>query len=250
MNVLALQFNADVIAAKTQTVAAYLCKRSKNIREPNFRGIAGRDVGLLFHLYDEQFFDGWLSQKVVTGSPTPMQFRVSSRMTRAGGKTTRRRIKPESRYDYEIAIASRLLFLSFGEIDRPIRIGGLICSNRLDAMQRIMEHEIIHLVEMLQWDESSCNQPRFKGLIRNIFGHTEVRHELITPREDAAVRHQVRVGVMVRFEFEGEQHIGRVNRIHHRATVLVESKQGPKYSDGKQYAKYYVPVQQLQTVNL
>ena len=32
------------------------------------------------------------------------------------------------------------------------------------------------------------------------------------------------------------------NDRNRRATVLVESKEGQRYSDGKRYAKYYVPL--------
>ena len=249
MDVTQLQFDPETISAKTATVAGALCERSSNISEPNFESIAGKDVGLLFELYDREFFGGWLTKQIQQKSPQPLRFRVSSRMTRAGGKTTRWRAKGGPQYTYEIAVAARLLFLSFGEVDRPIRIGGHVCRSRLDALQRIMEHEIIHLIELLEWGRSSCKQPRFKQLIGNIFGHTESHHELITPAEDAAVRHQVVVGSMVRFEFEGRQLTGRVNRINRRATVLVASGDGQQYSDGKRYEKYYVPLERLTSIS-
>lgn len=124
-----------------------------------------------------------------------------------------------------------------------------LCATTGSTRQRIMEHEIIHLVELLQCGASSCNQPRFKALIQANFGHNEVRHELITPAEDAAVRHQVVVGSIVDFEFEGKQLRGRVNRINQRATVLVEDSHGQLYSDGRRYAKFYVPINQLSPIS-
>lgn len=245
MNVTQRQLDQAEIRSRRTAIAAALYQRSANIHAPDFEVIAGKDVELLFELYDHAFFGGWLADQVEQKSPQPLRCRVSSRMTRAGGKTTRWRAEGSRQYTYEIAVAARLLFLSFGEVDRPIRIGGQVCQSRLDALQRIIEHEIIHLIELLEWGESSCKQARFKQLIGNIFGHTESHHELITPAEDAAVRHQVVVGSMVRFQFEGRQLSGRVNRINRRATVLVESKDGQQYSDGKRYQKYYVPLDQL-----
>ena len=50
----------------------------------------------------------------------------------------------------------------------------------------------------------------------------------------------------VRFRFDGVQHTGIVNRIRKRATVLVEDREGQRYSDGKHYIKFYVPVQFLE----
>jgi hypothetical protein len=61
-------------------------------------------------------------------------------------------------------------------------------------------------------------------------------------REHAAVRHGIKVGSMVEFQFEGRRLVGRVNRLNKRATVLVEDADGLPYSDGKRYQKFYVPV--------
>lgn len=252
MDPLALQFPTATIQAKTSAIYDAIQKQSQNITQPNFEVISGRDVELLFNLYDQHFFIGWMNKTVQQRSGHPLHCRVSSRMTRAGGKTTHRKAhhtKDTRIIDYEIAISSRLLFLSFEDLQRPIRIGGLACRNRLEAFQRIMEHEIIHLVEFLAWDATNCSQPRFKALIRNIFGHTEVHHDLITPAEDAAARHSVTIGSLVQFTFDGEKFTGRINRINQRATVLVKSKDGQRYSDGKRYVKYYVPINQLSPVS-
>jgi hypothetical protein len=37
-----------------------------------------------------------------------------------------------------------------------------------------------------------------------------------------------------------------VNRVTKRATVLVEDARGVRYSDGRRYAKFYVPVGMLE----
>jgi len=52
----------------------------------------------------------------------------------------------------------------------------------------------------------------------------------------------------VRFRFDGVERTGVVNRISKRATVLVEDGNGVPYSNGKRYAKFYVPVQILEAV--
>ena len=151
--------------------------------------------------------------------------------------------------DYEITIASRLLLMTFGDIQRPVRIGGLLCQNRLEALQRVMEHEVVHLAELLTWNSSSCKQPRFMTLVGNIFGHTDVRHELVTPHEDASVHHDLCVGSVAEFKMNGMKLTGTINRIHRRATVLVESTDGESYSDGRRYQKYYVPLPSLKALD-
>ena len=188
---------------------------------------------------------GWLGKTVTDKADLPLTFRLSSTMTRAGGKTIRTRIPRHDgppKTHYEIAIASQMLFMTFNDIQRPVVVCGLTCTDRLQALQRIMEHEIIHLTELLVWGKSSCSAPRFRILVANIFGHADTKHDLVTPRERAAVQHGIKLGDLVGFESEGVRHVGRVNRIHHRATVLVEAADGMPYSDGKRYKKWYVPL--------
>jgi hypothetical protein len=109
-----------------------------------------------------------------------------------------------------------------------------------------MEHELVHLVEMLLWDKSSCAKPRFHSIALRFFGHTENRHQLITPKEKAMVRYGIKPGLAVRFRIDGVEHKGIVNRINKRATVLVDDHKGQRYSDGKHYSKFFVPVHLLE----
>ncbi len=238
MDVLSIQFDADQIASKTRAIhdAMAPCPRKG--------GIDDAQLAALFRLYDDAFFDGYLHKRVGHA----LRFRVSSRMTRAGGKTTHfrgRRRFGQTRHEYEIAVAGRLLDMSFGEVGRPVMVTGRRCDDRLEALQRIMEHEIIHLAEFVCWKKSSCNQPRFKTMAMNLFGHTAVRHELVLPHEMAATKHNIRIGDLADFTSGGAELVGRVNRINRRATVLVESGRGERYRDGKTYEKYYVPLGML-----
>ena len=240
-----------VMAARTTAICEAVLRGSPHIRQPNFEKIDTDDLDRLFRLYDESFFGGWLSETVRARTPLPLAFRLSGRMTRAGGKTTKHEQRhPDGRVrsSLEIAIASRMLFRTFGDVQRPVVVCGLTCEDRLQALQRIMEHEIIHLAELLAWDRSSCSGARFKALAKNIFGHSGTTHALVTAREHAAAKHRIRVGSMAKFQFEGRWRVGRVNRIHRRATVLVEDDEGQRYSDGGRYTKFYVPLEALESL--
>jgi hypothetical protein len=235
----------EIIAAKTSDIFRSILRDSSSISEANFRVIAVDDLALIFQRYDRLFFENWLSNAIASTAGARLTFRLSSTMTRAGGKTIRKRVGLRNGTlvsCFEIAIATRMLFMNFRESHRPVTVGGLVCGNRLEALQRIMEHEILHLAEMLCWGKSSCAAPRFKTLSANIFGHVSSRHELITPLENAAAEHAVKLGARVEFNFGGERLVGFVNRIHHRATVLVEAGDGIRYRNGKTYQKYYIPL--------
>jgi len=249
MDPLAIDNPAELVAVKAAAIHAAMLQQSPHLRTPNFDIIGTCDVQLLFELYDRDFFAGWLSQTVRAKSAQPLAFRVSSAMSRAGGKTLHRlRIAPDGQREnfYQIAIASRLLFNTFADIQRPVEICGHLCQDRLQAMQRIMEHEIIHLTEILLWGKSSCKANRFKHLAHRIFAHAGTTHDLVTTREVAATRNAIQIGSIVQFVFKGTRHTGMVNRIHHRATVLVENPRGTRYANGKTYLKFYIPLRMLE----
>ncbi|NQV27027.1 MAG: hypothetical protein HQ518_21980 [Rhodopirellula sp.] len=237
------------IRADVSSIYSSLLAESRWIREANFKSIHSQDLEFLFAKYDETFFDGLLSD-TIQRSGSPISFRVSKRMTKVGGTTTRYRMSrgPGPRSSYEIAISSTLLFSTFYDIDRPVNVTGVECKDRVECLQRIFEHELIHLAEMLIWDDSSCSRQRFQSLAFQFFSHTEATHQLITPRERASEKFGIRTGDKVRFRVDSASYEGFVNRITKRATVLVEDDCSPLYSDGKRYAKFYVPIAQLELV--
>ncbi len=233
-----------------QSIGKKVLTASKAMETRNFHRVAKQDLESMAEAYDQQFFSGLC---LPLARSYGLSFRLSSRMTRAGGKTTRTifrgtRSKP-SRTHYEIALSTSLLFQSFRKPGDSIRVCGHECHDRLTAMQRIVEHEMVHLCEMLAWIQSDCSAGRFQTIARNMFGHTEHRHELITQQERAAKEFNIRAGARVAFPFEGTVLQGVVNRITRRATILVEDLRGVRYSNGKRYLKYYVPIHQLRPID-
>jgi hypothetical protein len=235
------------ISAATRTIYECVLQESACLDGGNFEVFHPLDLRTMFDLYDQKFFDGLCRREL---GDSPLNFKISPRMTRAAGKTARaeRRnpIHGVSDRRYEISVSSTLLFQTFCGEEREVTVSGLVCHDRLEAMQRVMEHEILHLIEMLLWEKSSCAAPRFQSMAKRFFGHTLHTHNLITPREKAWTEHGIRQGDQVRFRLDGRHYTGRVNRITKRATVLVEDAQGERYSDGKRYAKFYVPLGMLE----
>jgi len=228
------------------SIANYVLTNAYSIKSPNFREISSADLGLLFQITDEHFFDGLVGQYCEQKADRPLKFRLSTRMTSAGGMTTMQtsydRRKPST--EFEIAIATTPLFATFKDEPTAV-VSGLKCNNRLEALQRIMEHEMTHLVEMLLWDDSNCSAAPFKRIVRRFFGHTESNHQLLTPTDVARKRLGIAQGDKVTFSIEGRQLTGHVNRITKRATVLVANPNGTMYCDGRKYQKYYVPINRL-----
>ena len=217
---------------------------SRSFRSHNFDRVGRDDLVRMVKMYDDRFFN---AKVLPLAEAEGLDFSISSRMTKVAGKlvthypdgtgTGRRR--------FEMVISSTLLFQTFEESGQSVEVTGRRCVNRLEAMQRVVEHEFVHLVEMLVWNSGNCNEARFQSIAKRYFLHSDYRHSLITQRERAAMRFNVRLGDRVHFKHDGKLLVGRVNRITRRATVLVESKQGQLFCDGNRYQRFYVPLEKL-----
>ena len=217
---------------------------SRSIDRPNFSRVGRDDLVRMIGMYDERFFGGHV---LPLAKAEGLSFGLSSRMTKVAGKLVTS--YPSGDYDgqrhFEMVLSTSLLFQTFEDSDRPVEVTGKPCRNRLEAMQRVAEHELVHLIEMLIWNDGTCSESRFQSIAQRHFGHTDYRHDLITQRERAATKFNIRVGDQVRFARDGRYLQGRVNRITRRATVLVPDRSGERFSDGRRYLRFYVPLEKL-----
>jgi hypothetical protein len=239
----------DAVVERTSEIFERVLRDSAFLDGANFTVFHPQDLRRMFDLYDRFFFQQSCREAL---GDAPLHFSISKRMTRSAGTTTRREqrhlLSGSVRREYTISVSGTLLFQTFCGEERTVTVSGLVCHNRMQALQRVMEHEMVHLIEMLLWTHSSCAAPRFQTITSRLFGHTQHTHELITPREKAWTKYQIRPGDQVRFRFDGHHYTGIVNRITKRATILVEDPRGPRYSNGRHYRKFYVPVQMLEKV--
>ncbi len=238
------QFSAQQISRLQREIHEQTLRLSRSMDQPNFTRVGRDDLVRMVGMYDDRFFDG---QILPTAQAEGLSFGLSSRMTRVAGKLVTHYPdgNHQGRRQFELVLSSTLLFQTFEDVDRPVQVTGRSCRDRLEAMQRVAEHELVHLVEMLIWNDGNCSEKRFQFLAHRYFGHSDYRHELITQRERAAIRFNIRVGDQVRFAHEGQVLCGRVNRITRRATVLVSSPAGERFSDGGRYLRFYVPLEKL-----
>ena len=237
--------NYETITKRKQ-VRETFCKTSKNIKSGDIKGISILDLSLLFRLYDEVFLDDYF-ENTYKGT---MNFSLSRRMTRSAGitvhKTYMREFKPE---DYCFEIKMSLNFISdYHKVDREKRVSGMLTKDQLDALMIVFEHEICHVIECLCFFNTSCKGARFLQITNNIFGHTDVCHELPTITEKNQIKFGFKPGDYVAFECEGKTKAGFITRTNKRATVMVEAENG-EYEfgnyPGKLYSKYYVPLNML-----
>ena len=256
------RLTAPEIARRRGVVRAELLARSKHVKTPDFAAITAADLRLLFDAIDRVFFEDRLARLTARRGGTRCAVKFSKRLTAAGGRTTRRSaasIIPGMKartHTHEITISSRLLFDNFQPGQRPVESCGVACASRLDALERVMEHEMLHLYEFLAFGNSHCTRPRFQTIARDLFGHASHKHTLVTPRETRTLAARptrepsaVTVGMRVRFLHAGRAQVGEVTRVGKRATVLVAMAAGRFLLRGKRCAKYYVPLMLLAPVD-
>ncbi len=170
-----LLYSAPEVDARKAGIYETLLAQSPQVRDGNFRMIGTDDLERLFVWYDREFFRGRLGEMLLEDEAYPVAFRLSRRLVSAAGQTIRwvRRAKqkkqPVAKVDYEITISTTLLYNTFQNVDRPVTVGGLVCRDRVEALQRIFEHELLHLAEFLAWGRSNCRADNFHRLSRRIF---------------------------------------------------------------------------------
>jgi hypothetical protein len=251
----ALLYSPSEVEDRVRRIYEAMLAQSPQVRDGNFTVVGTDDLERLFLWYDREFFRGRLGEMILEDEAHPMAFRLSRRLVSAAGQTIRqvRRVRQDGKtvmkVDYEITISTTLLYNTFQNVERTVTVGGLVCHDRLESLQRIFEHELLHLAEFLGWGRSNCRAGNFHALSRRIFAHEGAFHDLITPREQALAAFNIHVGDRVSFELDGKRYSGYVNRITRRATVLVENSSGKLYSDGKRYLTCYVPLPLLRKEN-
>jgi len=233
-----LEYTPVQIEIKTKTIYAKMLIHS-SMDSGNFTRIWRGDLERLFELYDRYFFDGFFTENF----RDRLSFKISQRMTESGGMT--KYYHREGKYD--ISLAGNLFFQTFEDVQREIKVNGIICNDRLEAAMRILEHEIIHLIEFILFGKSGCSRKSFRHMSRRIFGHRGITHQLVTQTERARKKFNLGVGSRVSFELGGERYTGTIHRITKRATVFVRDKKGDYFDkQGRRYTKYYVPLDQLE----
>lgn len=232
------------VREKRNRVYNEFIKLSSNIKSGIITQISTQDLKLLFELYDSIFLNGYFEQK----SGLKLKFSLSKRMTKSAGKTMYQRNLRNMKVEdaqFEIRMATDFFFRYY-EISRDKLVNGIRTKDSLEAFQLVFEHEICHLMELLEYKASSCSGVRFKTMAHNIFGHKSSYHELPTSRETASIKYGFRVGDEISFVFEDKKYEGLISNINKRATVMVRDSRG-KYVDTRKrrYTKYYVPLDSL-----
>lgn len=151
---------------------------NQSVIPPNFTFLNNVDLERLFHLYNQSFFNNAL--------PKNVRLNISKKQTRIGGSCSAKGC------NYVIKISEPIISGITESSDKTVN--GLICRSRLECLQLILEHEIIHLVINSSHENlKSGVLPKiydthgdlFKQLTLVYFGHTSIYHQLLNSEQSA-----------------------------------------------------------------
>lgn len=240
-----IKYSTADILTRREEIGTRLLGSSAHLISADIRRIAPSDLELMYQLYDQIFFDNWLRQNFAG----KLQFSISRQMTKSAGKTICSKNNPPDARVIEIRISLPII-ANYGAVEGLDLVGGVKCYSRLDALQLIFEHELVHVLEFVLFGNSSCKQNRYQNIAANLFGHQSSYHQLPTHREITRRELGLEPGTEVTFQYDGASMRGIIQSIRKRAAVMVVDSKGP-YHDryGKRYSKYLVPLQLLRRLD-
>src|SRR5260370_13365370 len=112
--VLSFQSPEEAIQQQVRQIHQVVLTHSQYIRAANYTVMHPEDLQLLLAAYDKVFFAGHCRLAL---DGRKLRFRLSPRMTRAGG-TTARFVTAAGQTFYEITVASSMMFEEYGNVER------------------------------------------------------------------------------------------------------------------------------------
>lgn len=156
----------------------------------------------MFRLYDWLFFNEQISRAAAEKKHT-FHVEVSSKMTKTAGICKYRPGGSPSgsqECTITIGISKPIYDQLFAKGEKNHRMGGLLCVDKLDCIQKIFEHELVHALINIFCNDVMIRAPGpertgdkspvrrkgfvyhpqiFKDIVHSQFGHTEFRHDLL-----------------------------------------------------------------------
>lgn len=197
----------------------------------NFTTLSNKQLEDMFKIYDKIFFDGQLRRKLKSeGSSLEFQVSASKGHSVAGSC----RMIPSGKVcDFVIKISKHMFLEKFRSENETLRANGLLCTNRLECLQIVFEHELVHMIMGL-WkvQEQAIQLGRkkswygghgfvFKCLVKERFGQTDIRHNLSSGDISTYLsRDETNLGQTVSFEYQGQTIHGTITKKNPRSALV------------------------------
>ena len=212
--------NEEANAVLFEQVYGILTELIPEVNTPA-RPLMKKDVETVFQVIDEVYLNNFFKQNYLN----QFCFKTSNRMTASGAN-----IRTSNMCEFTITVSNVILGKAYNQIENlPKTVNGLDCVDRLSALVRVVEHEIGHAIEFINYGKSGHGR-RFKDLVNNTFGHTDVCHALKREGPVSTIEQNLSAGDEVKFNHNNQTYQGKITRITKRATIHIKNR------------KWYVPL--------
>lgn len=239
-----LKISKELIQSNRNKIYNEFIANSSNINSGIITQISPNDLKLLFSLYDKIFFNNYFKNNF----KSKLVFSLSPRMTNSAGKLIYPKNLPNIKIDdakFELRMGINFFFKYYETNDDKIA-NGIKTKDSLEAFMIVFEHELCHLIELIDYNYTNCKKDNFKKISFDIFRHTNSYHELPTHKKIAVQKYGFKIGDAVSFIHNKKKNTGFIYNINQRATIMVKNTNGQYIDDnGNKYVKYYVSLDKL-----
>ena len=174
----------------------------------------------MFKYYDYYYF-GNMIQYALNKTEGQIKFEFSDKMTSTGGTCSRTGI-----CIYKIKISRKKLDEINTTNVNDMAVNGIIPRDKVDALQLIFEHELIHAVLSIFVNEISGHGQLFKDIARNLFGHTKTTHTIGTKNKQTAIfnKSNLKVGQQIAFMMKKEKIYGNILKLNPKRAKISTAK--------------------------
>lgn len=141
----------------------------------------------MYKLYDYYFFSNLISNSLAKVGGSAI-FKFTDRMTSTGGSCG-----IVGRCTYEMKISSDRLNKLTPENISNVHANGITPINKIEALQLIFEHELVHMILQMFSIAKEMHGPFFQKIALNLFGHTDFRHGITDSRLSGSNINNIRV---------------------------------------------------------
>ena len=150
-------------------------RNQSNLMQKHLVEIDEDDLHSLFYLYDSVFFANRINNYMNSNNYL-FNLTASNRLKSYSGLFKVRIYRNTTKFSIEIAV--KLINKQFKTDKSPVYVGGLECMDRIELLQRVLEHEISHLIEYIFFGETEDDSKRFNDILAKLWGHKESWHRL------------------------------------------------------------------------
>ena len=149
----------------------------------------------IFYRYIDQYILNSACYLILSKYGFNIKFEISNKMKSVAAKTIIDNLTNQVILRVSESIFDNITveaFINANETGVPLKVNGISINSRLQALEIVVEHEMLHILIDITNLANSTNDNRahgelFQTMAKQLFGHTEYQHSLLLSKGDTSV---------------------------------------------------------------